>query len=98
MANITLTSTEIMQLDSNFDSALIKLLYSFLWQEWAIVDGGEDSIWLQPETNERGTELMPTVNAFANILNNFPEYDQDLQVFQQSKTWINVHIHNLPDF
>ena len=80
MEDIQLTSTEIMQLDSNFDSALIKLLYSFLWQEWAITDGGEDSIWLQPDVNEKGAEMLPKVNAFANVLNNFPEYDTNLQV------------------
>ena len=105
MADIELTSLETMQLDANFDSALIKLLYSFLWQEWAIVDS---DIWLQPEVNEKGTQLMPVVNAFANVLNNWPEYDQDLQVFffnwysHTAKiifgfwSWISEHKQHLP--
>lgn len=79
MSDIELTSIEIIQLDANFDSALIKLLYSFIWQEWVITD---NPMLFEPEVNAKGAELLPVVNQFANVLNNFPEYDQNLQVIR----------------
>ena len=76
-----LTNAEKLQLDLDFDSALVKLIYAFIWQEWVITD---NPMVFDPEVNVQGNALITTVNAFANSLNNFPIYDQNLQV------WINI--------
>lgn len=76
-ATLNLTTEEKLVVQGNFESALIKLLYAFVWQEWAI---GENPIIYDPAINEQGADLIPVINAFANSLNTFPIYDQDVQV------------------
>ncbi|XP_059085901.1 uncharacterized protein LOC131882685 [Tigriopus californicus] len=75
-ATLNLTTEEKLVVQGNFESALIKLLYAFVWQEWAI---GENPIIYDPAINEQGADLIPVINAFANSLNTFPIYDQDVQ-------------------
>ena len=48
-----------------------------------------------PDTNARGAELIPVVNAFANGLNDFPIYDQNLQVSKDFQTPIFLKQHNV---
>ena len=78
MTDVQVTLVEKLQLEENFLSALIKLIYAFIWQEWAITD---NPIFLDPDVNARGAALIPIVNGFCNQLNTFPIYDQNLQVF-----------------
>ena len=56
---------------------VVNLLYAFLWQEEFLVD---NPTFLDPDANALGNAYLPTVNDFANNLNNFPQYDMDLQV------------------
>ena len=67
-----------MQLIGNLASALVKLLYAFVWQEHTL----DIPFVLEPEANIRGNELIPVVNAFANMLNDFSLYEQNFQVHQ----------------
>eukprot|EP00095_Tigriopus_kingsejongensis_P008144 maker-scaffold196_size269943-snap-gene-1.33 protein:Tk08144 transcript:maker-scaffold196_size269943-snap-gene-1.33-mRNA-1 annotation:"hypothetical protein AURANDRAFT_63034" len=76
IGGMNITSEDKLRIQGNFESALIKLLYAFVWQEWAI---GSNPIIYDPEINEQGAALLPTVNAIANALNTFPIYDQDMQ-------------------
>ncbi len=61
---------------ANFGSAVIKLLYAFIWQEWVVTD--LDIIFTQ-RFNTLGNLLIPVINGFANTLNDYPMYDEDLQ-------------------
>lgn len=74
--DLELSHEEEDQLLANFESALIKMLYAFLWQEWVITD---KPIIFDPDFNEAGATFIRVVNAYANSLNDFPIYDQDLQ-------------------
>lgn len=88
-ASLNLTTQEKLELDGNFASTLIKLLYAFVWQEWVVSD---DPIILDPDINSGGAALLPVLNAYANSLNNYPIYDQDLQVFpSEDQTQIDNH-------
>ena len=65
-----------MQLVGNLASALVKLLYAFVWQEQTL----DIPFVFDPEANIRGNELIPVVNSFANMLNDFTLYEQNFQV------------------
>ena len=68
---------DVLQLRSNFASALVKLGYAFLWQESVLTDAP----WVfDPEVNVIGADLLPVVNSLANGLNNFEYYEQNFQV------------------
>ncbi len=62
---------------SNFLSSTMKLLYAFVWQEWALT---KNPVIFKPAFNKFGNEVIPSVNWMANLLNNFDETDHDLQV------------------
>ena len=68
---------QTVELETNFASAMVKLLYAFVWQEWVLTN---NPAVFEPETNAMGNAAITTVNSFANSLNNWPIYDQDLQV------------------
>lgn len=76
MADVNLGILEKTQLELNFGGTLVKLLYAFLWQEYVLT--GAD-IFLDPEVNTMGALLMPSVNALANWLTDFPVLDDNLQ-------------------
>ena len=75
-ANVNLGPLEHTRFIGNFLSSLIKLIYAFLWQEQRLTD---NDIFLDPEVNGRGWELLPAVNAFANALNSFDYADAAFQ-------------------
>ena len=77
MESYELGALDKLHLEENFISAGIKLFYAFLWQEEVLADA---TALFTPEVNAWGNEHISDVNAFANSLNNWPIYDQDLQV------------------
>ena len=77
VTQLDITPVEVLHLKGDFLGALIKLIYAFVWQEWVITS---DPRVFDPDVNAAGNAAIPAVNAFANSLNNFPIYDQDLQV------------------
>ena len=50
-----------------------KMMYAFLWQGGGLVFGPNDQLMLRPRMNKLGAALMPSVNAFANLLTGFGE-------------------------
>ena len=80
---IDISFVQKLQVDANFDSTLIKLLYAFVWQEWVI---GDNPAIYDPAVNEFGANLIPTINGLANAFNNFPVYDQDLQASSETES------------
>ena len=71
-----INAIERLRLQGNLFSAVIKLLYAFLWQESTF----DFPLLLNPAVNAIGAELIPSVNAFANRLNDFTFYEQNFQV------------------
>merc|ERR1711971_415681 len=67
---------EKAQLELDFLATLIKLIYAFLWQEYALTSA---DIFLDPEVNVLGANAMSSVNALANYLNSFPVLSEPLQ-------------------
>ena len=55
------------------------MMYAFLWQEWVFVFGPNDELMLRPRINKLGAVLMPSVNAFANMLTGFAHTDDNVQ-------------------
>ena len=75
-ADIKLTLVQRTQFIKNMLATTIKLLYSFLWQEQVLTS---NSMFLDPSVNEKGWEMLPLVNQFANTYNTFEYYDLDYQ-------------------
>jgi hypothetical protein len=75
-ANINLGILEKGQFQLNTVGTLVKLIYAFLWQEYALTDA---DIFLDPEVNQLGYTFMVSVNKFADFLTDFPMLDADLQ-------------------
>ena len=65
-----------LQLQKNFLSTGIKLLYAFVWQENVI----ENPLVFDPTLNSFGAYNAKFVNTLANELNNFVHYEQNFQV------------------
>ena len=74
--DVQINAIEKLRLRGNLFSAVIKLLYAFLWQESTF----DSPLLLNPAVNAIGAELIPSVNAFANGLNDFTFYEQNFQV------------------
>ncbi len=66
---------ETLRLQGNIASAVIKLMYAFVWQEQRL----NVPFITDPEANVRGAELIPIVNGFANSLNDYTYYEQRFQ-------------------
>ena len=60
----------------NLLSALVKLIYAFLWDEETIMP----PFISDPEANAVGADLIPVVNSFANRFNDFTYYEENFQV------------------
>jgi len=75
-ADINLGVLEKGQFQLNTVGTLVKLIYAFLWQEYALTDA---DIFLDPEVNQLGYTFMVSVNKFADFLTDFPMLDADLQ-------------------
>jgi len=75
-AEINLGVLEKGQFQLNTVGTLVKLIYAFLWQEYALTDA---DIFLDPEVNQLGYTFMVSVNKFADFLTDFPMLDADLQ-------------------
>jgi len=75
-ADINLGLLEKGQFQLNTVGTLVKLIYAFLWQEYALTDA---DIFLDPEVNQLGYTFMVSVNKFADFLTDFPMLDADLQ-------------------
>ena len=71
-----------MQLIGDLASALVKLLYAFVWQEQIL----DIPFVFDPEANIKGNELIPVVNAFANRLNDFTFYEENFQVGKSNQS------------
>ena len=74
--DVEINAIEKLRLQGNLFSAVIKLIYAFLWQEATF----DSPLLLSPAVNAAGAELIPYVNAFANRLNDFTFYEQNFQV------------------
>ena len=74
-----------MQLIGDLASALVKLLYAFVWQEQIL----DIPFVFDPEANIKGNELIPVVNAFANRLNDFTFYEENFQVGKSNQSSLN---------
>merc|ERR1719348_2085878 len=75
-ADVSLGLLEHAQFQLNTVGTLIKLIYAFLWQEYALTDA---DIFLDPEVNQLGASAMSSVNQLANYLTDFPILDEGLQ-------------------
>jgi len=75
-ADVSLGFLEHAQFQLNTVGTLIKLIYAFLWQEYALTDA---DIFLDPEVNQLGASAMSSVNQLANYLTDFPILDEGLQ-------------------
>merc|ERR1712033_105321 len=75
-ADVSLGFLEHAQFQLNTVGTLVKLIYAFLWQEYALTDA---DIFLDPEVNQLGYTFMVSVNKFADFLTDFPMLDADLQ-------------------
>jgi len=75
-ADVSLGFLEHAQFQLNTVGTLIKLIYAFLWQEYALTDS---EIFLDPEVNQLGASAMSSVNQLANYLTDFPVLDEGLQ-------------------
>ena len=67
---------EKAQLELDFLATLVKLIYAFIWQEYALTSA---DIFLDPEVNVLGARAMSSVNALANSLSSFPVLSEPLQ-------------------
>jgi len=75
-ADINLGILEKGQFQLNTVGTLVKLIYAFLWQEYALTDA---EIFLDPEVNQLGYTFMVSINKFADFLTDFPMLDAGLQ-------------------
>merc|ERR1719348_1692696 len=75
-ADVSLGFLEHAQFQLNTVGTLIKLIYAFLWQEYALTDS---EIFLDPEVNQIGASFMVTINSLADYLTDFPTLDNSLQ-------------------
>lgn len=75
-ADVSLGFIDHAQFQLNTVGTLMKLIYAFLWQEYALTD---NPLFLDPEVNQLGASLMVTVNQLADWLTSFPLLDVDLQ-------------------
>jgi len=75
-ADVNLGILELYQFQLNTVGTLTKIIYAFLWQEYALT--GND-IFLDPEVNILGASAMVSVNKFVDWLTSFPMLDGDIQ-------------------
>jgi len=75
-ADVSLGFLEHAQFQLNTVGTLIKLIYAFLWQEYALTD---NELFLDPEVNQIGASFMVTINSLADYLTDFPTLDNSLQ-------------------
>jgi len=75
-ADISFDSLELGHFQLNTVGTLMKIIYAFLWQEYALTDS---DIFLDPEANILGAEGIVTINRFADWLTEFPMLDPALQ-------------------
>jgi len=75
-ADVNLGILEKGQFQLNTLGTLTKLIYAFLWQEYALTDA---DIFLDPEVNQLGFTFMVTINKFADYITDFPMLDAGLQ-------------------
>jgi len=75
-ADVSLGYLEHAQFQLNTVGTLMKLIYAFLWQEYALTD---NPLFLDPEVNQIGASFMVTINSLADWLTDFPMLDNNLQ-------------------
>merc|ERR1740131_859029 len=74
--DVSLGFLEHAQFQLNTVGTLVKLIYAFLWQEYALTD---NELFLDPEVNQIGANFMITINQLADWLTDFPLLDNNLQ-------------------
>jgi len=75
-ADISFGALELGHFQLNTVGTLMKIIYAFLWQEYALTDS---TIFLDPEVNILGASAMVSVNKLADWLTEFPMLDSALQ-------------------
>merc|ERR1711942_237642 len=75
-ANTSFGILELGHFQLNTVGTLTKIIYAFLWQEYALTD---NDIFLDPEVNILGASAMVSINKLADWLNDFPMLDPDLR-------------------
>jgi len=88
-ANTSFGILELGHFQLNTVGTLTKIIYAFLWQEYALTD---NDIFLDPEVNILGASAMVSINKLADWLNDFPMLDPALQTgygTYPGDTWCN---------
>jgi len=75
-ANTSFGILELGHFQLNTVGTLTKIIYAFLWQEYALTDS---EIFLDPEVNILGASAIVSINKLADWLTDFPMLDPDLQ-------------------
>merc|ERR1712013_423606 len=75
-ANTSFGILELGHFQLNTVGTLTKIIYAFMWQEYALTD---NDIFLDPEVNILGASAMVSINKLADWLNDFPMLDPALQ-------------------
>jgi len=75
-ANTSFGILELGHFQLNTVGTLTKIIYAFLWQEYALTDS---DIFLDPEVNILGASAIVSINKLADWLTDFPMLDPDLQ-------------------
>merc|ERR1712215_172152 len=75
-ANTSFGILELGHFQLNTVGTLTKIIYAFLWQEYALTDS---EIFLDPEVNILGASAIVSINKLADWLTDFPMLDPELQ-------------------
>lgn len=70
---------DVLQFDRNLESAYMKLLWAFLWEEHLWEHDG--TTIFEPWFNAFGTRITGLINGRANSINSFTYFEQSFQDF-----------------
>jgi len=75
-AEVSIGLLQKAQFELNTVGTLMKIIYAFLWQEYALTS---NDLFLDPEVNILGAAAIVTINKLADSLEDFPTLDMALQ-------------------